>query len=91
MRAYSEAEIIDYVASGDPFDKAGAYAIQHKGFDPTQRVTGCYANVVGLPLCHLKESLRTLEIDIPDDVTRGCRTNAGYDCRLEERIREFSF
>lgn len=50
MRAYSDAEIDAYIATGDPFDKAGGYAIQHTGFDPVARVHGSYTNVVGLPL-----------------------------------------
>jgi len=51
MRAYSEAEIDAYVASGDPMDKAGGYGIQNPAFQPTERIDGCYLNVVGLPLC----------------------------------------
>ena len=51
MRPYSEAEIAAYIASRDPMDKAGAYGIQHPGFQPTARIDGCYLNVVGLPLC----------------------------------------
>ena len=90
MRAYSEAEIMDYVASGDPFDKAGAYAIQNQGFDPVEKITGCYTNVVGLPLCHLAEFLRILKLDIPEDITRGCRTAAGYDCHLVDKVLEIS-
>jgi len=57
MRAYTDAEIAGYVASGDPMDKAGAYAIQHSGFHPVTEVRGCYTNVVGLPLCHLARHL----------------------------------
>ncbi len=53
MRAYSEPELDAYLASGDPFDKAGAYAIQHPVFAPVAGWRGCYLNVVGLPLCHL--------------------------------------
>ncbi len=53
MRDYSDAEIAAYVASGDPMDKAGAYAIQHRALSPVERTDGCYANVMGLPLCHL--------------------------------------
>ncbi len=53
MRDYSDAEMMAYIASGDPLDKAGAYAIQHAGFRPVERLQGCYANVMGLPLCHL--------------------------------------
>lgn len=53
MRAYSDAEIDAYVATGDPLDKAGAYAIQHPAFQPVDlpRFTGCVANVMGLPVC----------------------------------------
>jgi len=41
-----------YVATGDPLDKAGAYAIQNAGFHPVELMQGCYASVMGLPLCH---------------------------------------
>jgi septum formation protein len=50
MREYSEAEIEAYVASGEPFDKAGAYAVQAAGGALVAKVEGCYTNVVGLPL-----------------------------------------
>lgn len=90
MRAYSDAEIDDYVATGDPLDKAGAYAIQNYNFNPVKKITGCYTNVVGLPLCHLVEVLGNLEINTPDEITRGCRTSNGYNCRLAEIIQENS-
>lgn len=57
MRHYSPAEIDAYVATGDPLDKAGAYAIQHLQFRPAERIEGCYWNVVGLPLCLLSRLL----------------------------------
>lgn len=50
MRQYGEAEIDAYVASGEPFDKAGGYAVQGLGGALVVRVDGCYTNVVGLPL-----------------------------------------
>ena len=53
MRPYSEEEIDAYIATGDPMDKAGAYGIQHPDFQPTERINGCFLNVVGLPLCVL--------------------------------------
>ncbi|MFZ1753727.1 MAG: Maf family nucleotide pyrophosphatase, partial [Caldilineaceae bacterium] len=45
MRDYSAAEIDAYVATGDSLDKAGAYAIQHRGFEPVARVDGRPAGV----------------------------------------------
>lgn len=68
MRNYSNEEIEAYIASGDPFDKAGAYAIQHTTFDPVDHIQGCYANVVGLPLCRLKSALEELEVALALDV-----------------------
>jgi len=49
MREYSDEEIRSYVATGDPLDKAGAYAIQHPEFRPVANMSGCYASVMGLP------------------------------------------
>ncbi len=50
MRPYTDTEIDASIARGDPFDKAGAYAIQDETFRPVERYEGCYCNVVGLPL-----------------------------------------
>ena len=57
MRNYDDQEIDAYVASGEAMDKAGAYGIQDKSFNPAERVIGCYNNVVGLPTCVLYEML----------------------------------
>ncbi len=62
MRNYSEEEVDAYIATGDPLDKAGAYGIQHPQFQPTERIAGCYLNVVGLPLCALVELLATFGV-----------------------------
>lgn len=56
--ALSDAEIDDYVQSGEPFGKAGAYAIQGRGGRFIPRVEGCYFNVMGLPLARLYTILR---------------------------------
>ncbi|HTD56895.1 MAG TPA: Maf family protein [Silvibacterium sp.] len=50
MLTLSEREIADYISSGEPMDKAGAYAIQGQAARWIPRVHGCYFNVVGLPL-----------------------------------------
>ena len=50
MRRYTDEEIAASIARGDPFDKAGAYAIQDERFAPVESYVGCYCNVVGLPL-----------------------------------------
>jgi MAF protein len=60
MRDYSDAEIETYIATGDPFDKAGSYAIQHPVFKPVARLEGCYTNVVGLPMCTLQTMLAAI-------------------------------
>ena len=65
MRDYSDAEIEAYIATGDPFDKAGGYAIQHPDFRPVARIEGCYTNVVGLPLCTLSEGLALAGVTAP--------------------------
>jgi septum formation protein len=54
----TKKEIEEYVASGEPFDKAGGYAIQGIGGRFVTRVEGCYFNVVGLPLARLYGILR---------------------------------
>lgn len=50
MRAYGDDEIEAYIATGDCYDKAGGYAIQHPQFKPVRDLDGDYNNVVGLPL-----------------------------------------
>jgi septum formation protein len=56
----SDAEIDQYVASGEPMDKAGAYAIQGLASKFIDRVSGCYFNVVGLPVALFYRHWKTL-------------------------------
>jgi septum formation protein len=56
----SEREIEDYVASGEPMDKAGAYAIQGLASKFVDRIEGCYFNVMGLPLALVYRRLKDL-------------------------------
>ena len=59
MRDYTADEITAYIASGDPFDKAGGYAIQNEAFHPVERIEGSYNNVVGLPIEVVKKVLQS--------------------------------
>jgi septum formation protein len=59
--AISESEVANYVQSGEPMDKAGAYAIQGLASRWVERIDGCYFNVVGLPVPRLYRMLQTLE------------------------------
>ncbi len=81
MRPYSEEEIDAYIATGDPMDKAGAYGIQHTQFQPTERIDGCFLNVVGLPLCVLTTLLAQFDIT---PIAEGQQNSA---CRWSERCR----
>lgn len=86
MRDYSDEEIRAYVATGDPLDKAGAYAIQHPDFHPVASVHGCYTSVMGLPLCHVTRMLRELGLETRSDVPEGCQQLLDYRCLLYEKI-----
>ena len=72
MRNYSDDEIRRYVQTGDPMDKAGAYAIQATDLRPVARIEGSYTNVVGLPLCNLCYRLRAWAIPVPIDGREAC-------------------
>lgn len=82
MRSFSEQEMGAYIASGDPMDKAGAYAIQHPLFRPVESLSGCYANVMGLPLCHLERALIKLGLQANVDVAQACQDYLGYQCQV---------
>lgn len=86
MRYYSDAEIDEYISSGDPMDKAGAYAIQHNGFRPVEKMDGCYASVMGLPLCHLVRELETFQINVFDDIPIACQEKLDYQCPIYSSI-----
>lgn len=86
MRNYSDDEMKTYVASGDPMDKAGAYAIQHPGFKPVLDMQGCYANVMGLPLCHLTRSMKKLGVDPEKDIPQACQDELDFTCPVYNRI-----
>jgi septum formation protein len=62
MRTLSSQEVADYVAGGEPMDKAGAYAIQGYAGRWIPRIHGCYFNVVGLPLALVTSLLEGAEL-----------------------------
>lgn len=64
FRELSDSEIHAYIATGECYDKAGAYAVQGYGSLLAERIEGDYFNVVGLPLCRLGKMFREFEINI---------------------------
>jgi septum formation protein len=68
MRDYTDDEIARYIARGEPFDKAGSYAIHDAEFHPVARIEGCYASVMGLPLCTVSSMLAKYTITLPRPV-----------------------
>ena len=86
MRNYSDGEILTYVASGDPMDKAGAYGIQHAGFHPVQEMRGCFASVMGLPLCHVLRLMMRLQAASQPDLPGRCQTHLNYACPVSAAI-----
>lgn len=86
MRRYTDEEIAAYVASEDPMDKAGSYAIQHRGFRPVAQIEGCYANVMGLPLCHVARQFLRLGLEPVADVPTACQAHTGFACRVYKQI-----
>ncbi len=64
MRKMSDAEIDAYIATNEPFDKAGAYAIQEKGSLFIEKIEGDYYNVVGLPLVKVYNALQEFGIEL---------------------------
>lgn len=58
MKNFDEAEIDEYVASGEPLGKAGSYAIQGKGKELVEKIEGDYFNIMGLPIDILADILK---------------------------------
>ncbi len=86
MRDYSDEEINAYIQTGDPLDKAGAYAIQHPRFKPVASMSGCYAGVMGLPMCHVVRMMRKMDFPPHADVPLKCQTLLEYQCPVSRAI-----
>jgi MAF protein len=82
MRDYSDEEIHAYIRTGDPLDKAGAYAIQHASFQPVINLAGCFTSVMGLPMCHVVRMMHQMGYSFHTDVPTQCQTMLEYQCPL---------
>ncbi len=83
MHPYTEVAIGAYLSTGEPFDKAGSYAVQGAGGALVAAVEGCYTTVVGFPLCRVAALLRDAGFVLPTDPTLGCQP--GRFCALNPR------
>ena len=90
MRDYSDEEIEAYVATGNPLDKAGAYAIQFGPFQPVdlEHFQDCFANVMGLPACRVLRLLRRLRPElVPTALDLGdCARFQLAECPIVPRV-----
>ena len=88
LRSYSAQEVSTYIASGDPLDKAGAYAIQHPIFRPVESLEGCYLGVMGLSICHLVHLLEQLDLPFKADLNMLHDAHHGFRCSLYDNIAQ---
>ena len=86
MRDYSDAEMDAYIQTDDPMDKAGGYAIQNGDFAPVEHFDGCFASVMGFPLCHLARSLKKAGINVSADLPQACRSSLEYECNISDAV-----
>jgi len=80
MRPADDAAIRAYVATGEPLDKAGAYALQGNGAALVRSYGGCYSNIVGLPLCHAFFALRKAGVALPERPEPAFARAFGFVC-----------
>ena len=80
LRKFTDEEIDASVASGTPLDKAGAYAVQDETLRPALSWEGCYANIVGLPVCRVLEMLWELGCKLPASATAASFEACGPVC-----------
>jgi MAF protein len=86
MRNYQDQDISGYIARGEPFDKAGGYAIQDQIFHPVERIEGCYTNVMGLPLCHLYLELEEMGFPLLTSPLQACEAYIRQPCLVAAQI-----
>jgi len=85
MKDDGDAARAAYVATGETADKAGAYAIQGKGAALVDGHDGCYANIVGLPLCHVSGALRRAGVVVPNRAADACQVHFAFACPVWRR------
>ena len=87
MRTLTAREIERYVATGEPLDKAGGYAIQGEGRRLVERYEGCLANITGLPLCHAYYALRRAGVVPSERPERVCQDHFDFVCPVWREVR----
>ncbi len=85
MNKLSERMIQEYVKSGDAMGKAGAYAIQNSEFNLAASIDGCYACVMGMPLCHCGLLFEHAGSPFLEDPAYACRAHISYNCTIDTR------
>lgn len=86
MRDYGDSEIARYIATGDPLDKAGAYAIQNHEFNPVSQLEGCFLGVMGLSICHLLQLISNFDIPFRADLPALCGAHHNFPCSLYDNL-----
>ena len=89
MRPWTPEEENAYIYKGSYRDKAGGYAIQDPEFHPVERIEGCYANVMGLPLCHLYRLFGQLGLALPADLPEACQAHNNISCSFYPAVLGF--
>ena len=84
MKEFTKPQRDSYVQSGEPMGKAGSYAIQGLGGELVESISGCYRNVVGLPLCEVRRMLEEL-LGRPLASKAVCDLPSGEPCPREKR------
>ena len=80
LRELSLRQIDRYLATGEPLDKAGAYAIQGEGRRLVESYGGCLANITGLPLCHVYFALRSVGVVPRERPEVACQAHFVFAC-----------
>jgi MAF protein len=90
MREYTQKDLEVYLETQSPMDKAGGYGIQDESFHPvkTTELDGCYANVMGLPLCHVARAMRTQTDAAIQHIPGACMQFTEYSCPVYEDVLE---